>query len=98
MPKVRLSEAAGSDLDEIHEFGLDRFGNEVADAYQLSIDVVLTRLETFPLIGEERSEYGADIRCVVHRKHRILYQVGVDEIVIVRILHHSRDVPRHLAK
>lgn len=96
MVEVRLSEAAGADLAEIDTYGSDQFGDAAAAAYQRGIDRVLTRLEDFPLSGEKRPDYGEGIRCVVHRSHRILYVVEPDRVVIARILHHSRDVPRHL--
>lgn len=96
MPDVRLSEAAIADLVEIDAFGAEHFGDDAADAYQRGIDKVLTRLEAFPLSGELRPGYGNDIRCVVHRSHRILYKVESDGIVIARILHHSRDAAKHL--
>ena len=98
MPDVRLSAAARADLAEIDAYGFDRFGDDAADAYQRGIDQVLTRLESFPRIGEARPDYGADIRCVVHRSHRILYCVRKTGVLIVRVLHHSRDAARHLAK
>lgn len=96
MAEVRLSKAAGADLAEIDAFGSERYGDEATAAYQRGIDRVLTRLKDFPLSGEDRPDYGNGIRCVVHRSHRILYLVCADKIVIARILHHSRDVPRHI--
>ena len=96
VPEVRLSSAARGDLAEIDGFGAERFGDDAADAYQRAIDRVLTRLERFPMSGEERPDYGSGIRCVVHRSHRILYRIEPDRVFIARILHHSRDVPRYL--
>lgn len=96
MPDVRLTEAAIADLAEIDTFGGERFGDDATDAYQRGIAKVFARLELFPLSGELRPAYGSDIRCVVHRSHRILYKVNADGIVVARILHHSRDVQKHL--
>lgn len=96
MPEVRLSGDARADLIEIDEFGSERFGDDAADAYQRAIKHVLTRLEDFPLIGEARPDYGAGIRCIGYKSHRILYRVENERVEIARILHHSRDVPRHL--
>ncbi|MGH6787224.1 MAG: type II toxin-antitoxin system RelE/ParE family toxin [Novosphingobium sp.] len=96
MAEVRLTAAAIADLAEIGEYGAHTFGDETADSYQRTLDRVFTRLETFPNSGEARPEYGEGIRCVVHRSHRILYLVQGESVVVARILHHSRDVPRHL--
>jgi toxin ParE1/3/4 len=96
VPDIRLTEAAIADLAEIDAFGGERFGDDAADAYQRGIAKVFARLESFPLSGELRPGYGTDIRCVIHRSHRILYKVEADSIIVARILHHSRDVQKHL--
>ena len=96
MPEVRLSNDAVADLIEIDEYGAERFGNDAANAYQRAINLVFTQLETFPLIGEARPDYGAGIRCISHKSHRILYRVENESVEIARILHHSREVTRHL--
>lgn len=96
MAEVRLSEAAGADLAEIDDFGSERFGDNASAAYQRGIDRVLTRLEDFPLSGEERPDYGDGVRCLVHRQHRVFYTASGDSVLIVRILHHSRDAQRAL--
>jgi toxin ParE1/3/4 len=97
VPEVRLSEAARADLIEIDDYGSERFGDDASDAYQRAIDLILTRLEDYPLLGEARPDYGAGIRCIVHKSHRILYRVEGEWVEIARILHHSRDVPQHLS-
>ena len=96
MPEVRLSERARLDLIDIDDFGSERFGDDTADAYQRAIADILSQLGDFPLIGEARPDYGNGIRCIVHKSHRILYRVENETVEIARILHHSRDVPRHL--
>lgn len=96
MPEVRLSETARADLADIDAFGAGRFGENAADAYQRGIGDALNRLRVFPNLGEFRPDYGLNIGCIVHRSHRIVYRVAGDEVVIARILHHSRDVSRHL--
>lgn len=96
MLEIRLTTAAIGDLAEIDGFGGERFGDDAADAYQLGIAKVFARLQSFPLSGELRPAYGEEIRCVVYRSHRILYKVDAEGIVVARILHHSRDVQKHL--
>lgn len=96
MPDIRLSEAARIDLAEIDAFGVEQFGDDAAAAYQRGIGETLDRLRVFPSLGEARPGYGSNIRCIIYRRHRILYQLNRDEVVIARVLHHSRDVSRHL--
>jgi toxin ParE1/3/4 len=96
--KARLSEAAEADLAAIDAFGAECFGDLAADTYQQGLARVFARLQDFPLSGEERPDYGSGIRCAIYRKHRILYFVESDTVWIVRILHHSRHVPRHISQ
>ena len=98
MAEVRLSETARFDLAEIDAFGAEQFGEDAANAYQRGIAESLDRLRIFPSLGEARPGYGLNIRCIGYRSHRILYRLEGSEVVIARILHHSRDVSRHLPK
>lgn len=77
-------------------FGADHFGEEAANSYQRGLHMVFARLEAYPYSGEERTDYGNDIRCIAYRSHRVLYRAQADGVLIVRVLHHSRDAPRHL--
>ena len=92
-----MSESAYADLEEIGDYGAARFGEEAADAYQDAFDQAFERLASYPHIGEARPALGNGIRCLVCKRHRILYRIGGDTLRIVRILHHSRDVSRHLS-
>ena len=96
MAEVSLSETARADLADIDTYGAEQFGEDAADAYQRGITDTLERLIRFPNLGEARPAYGVDIRCIVYRRHRILYRLVGEEVVVARILHHSRDDSRHL--
>jgi toxin ParE1/3/4 len=93
---VILSRAARDDLAEIVRYGAANFGVDAVEAYQDAIDKAFARLEDFPRSGEARPDYGSGLRCLICRKHRILYRIQENVVRIIRILHHSRDVPRHL--
>lgn len=96
--EIVLTRDAYADLAEIGEFGETQFGREAADAYQLAIDRAFERLTLYPKSGEAKPAYGRGVRCLVCKRHRILYEVVDDTVTVLRILHHSRDVPRHLPK
>ena len=99
MANVILSRDAYRDLVEIVDYGEAQFGREAADAYQDAIDRAFERrLGSYPRSGEARPRFGRNVRCLLCNRHRILYEFGNDTLVVLRILHHSRDVQRHLAK
>jgi hypothetical protein len=67
----------------------------------LSCEVRLRKTQALPRVQANRPkhlacELGKGIRTFAHRSHRIFYQIGQDEILITRILHHAMDVKRVL--
>jgi len=95
---IILSHAARADLVEIGEYGELHFGLAAADAYQDDIDQAFTRLASYPKCGEAKPAWGPEFRCLVCNRHRMVYRVAGMTVEIFRILHHSRDVSRHLPK
>lgn len=96
MAEVAFSNAAEVDLVEIHEFSVARFGEDVAETYMHGFDAAFVQLRDFPLAAPLRPEFGNEVRCLVHRQHRVLYNVCGDNVLIFRIIHHSRDAKRAL--
>ncbi|MFM9977828.1 MAG: type II toxin-antitoxin system RelE/ParE family toxin [Sphingomonadaceae bacterium] len=92
MAKLRLTRAAAQDLVEFREYGNERFGGDAADRYFLGLDAAFARLEAYPMAASAQPEWGQAIRCLTFRRHRILYELKNDEVLIVRMLHHARNV------
>lgn len=93
---IVLSRTARADLVAIGEYGEEHFGRQAADVYQHDIERAFDRLASYPQSGEAKTGWGHDFRCLICNRHRIVYRVSGSTVEIVRILHHSRDVPRHL--
>lgn len=98
MAKVVLSREAYADLVDIGDYGESRFGAAAADDYQVNFNQALELLADFPLCGEAKPNWGRGYRCLVCNRHRIVYRVDGDTVRIARILHHTRDISRHLQK
>jgi toxin ParE1/3/4 len=92
MAKLRLSSSARADLVGIRKYSNEQFSTDVANAYFLGFDAVFAMLRRHPFAGAESPDIGADVRCFLHRKHRIFYRVSGDTVLIIRIIHHARDV------
>jgi toxin ParE1/3/4 len=90
MPEVRLSPGASADLDDILAYGLKYHHETTAKAYLLSFNKVFALLEDYPFSGQIDEEIG--LRRWHHGSHRVFYQIEGDTVLIVRIIHHSRDV------
>lgn len=80
----------------IDEYGAEHFGDAAADAYMRGTNEAFLLLADLPFAAEARPDFGKGVRCHVYRSHRILYRVDGEIVFVQRILHHSRDVPRHL--
>lgn len=94
--RIFPTSAARADLVAIREYSIDQFGWEVADEYFLGFDAAFDLLVTHPFAGPARPELGEGIRCLIHQRHRIFYQVDGDLVVIVRIVHHAMNARRAL--
>lgn len=92
MAEVGFTHSAVADLSEIDEFSLAQFGEDVGEAYMHGFDKAFALLRDHPHAGAATPEYGKRYRCLVHQKHRIFYTVETDRVLIVRVLHHARDV------
>lgn len=94
--RILTTSAARADLVATREYSIDQFGWEVADEYFLGFDAAFDLLAAHPFVGPARPELGEGIRCLIHRQHRIFYQVDGDLVVIVRIVHHAMNAKRAL--
>lgn len=98
MAEIGFTNAAVADLSEIDEYSLAQFGEEAGEAYMHGFDKVFALLRDHPQAGAPASEYGKAYRCLVHQRHRIIYVIEGENILIVRIVHHARDSKTALKK
>jgi len=94
--KVIISPAARLDLLSIDDYSLDRFGEVAADALNAGFRRAFNQLGDFPRSAPERPDYGENIHCLMYLGFRILHQIEGEDVLIVRVLHHSRDVGKAL--
>lgn len=90
-----LSNEAAQDLENIFDFGVYRFGTSQSVKYFNRLMRGLDQIDGSPLIGKSRPELDLKIRVYVVQSHSIFYEILDGSILIVRILHHSRDVERY---
>lgn len=93
MTRLRISEAARDDLREIRTFSKSMFGAATAREYLLGLRGCFTRLRNRPMIGVAEKRLGSAMRSFGYKSHRINFQSANGEVLIVRILHHARNVP-----
>lgn len=91
MTKLRTAQAARDDIRDIRRFSKSTFGVRVARDYLGGLIDVFNLIEANPRIGALDSELGENIRSFGYRSHRIYYVLEGDDVLVVRILHQSRD-------
>lgn len=90
--KLRLSDPARQDLEDIYAFSLDRFGEAQALRYFDRLISQLEQLVQFPRSGRHSRLLSAQTRMLKMQSHFAAYQIRDDEILILRILH-ERQLP-----
>lgn len=65
----------------------------IATEFVLQIQARFSQASTFPLSGAPRPHLGRKLRVIFHGKYGIYYVPKRDEVIIVRVLHGSRDIP-----
>lgn len=104
MPKVILSNRADGDLDGIYTYTFHEFGHELgkaqADVYFGDLKDCLNALAQAPRMGRGATDFAPDLAPGLlrfqYKQHTIFFLCRGEDIFIVRVLHHSMDVARHL--
>ena len=92
---LHWSDVAAADLDDIYDY----IARDVPYYAELFIDrltVATDKLEDHPRIGRRVPETGHrdDIREIIVQGYRIIYRITTDTILILTIVHGSRDLAR----
>ncbi|MBI1286224.1 MAG: type II toxin-antitoxin system RelE/ParE family toxin [Flavobacteriales bacterium] len=90
-----ISLPADEDLEEIFIYTEEEFGTDQAVEYLTELDTVFYQLVGNPELGRERNEIKKGLRSFPSGSHVVFYRILADHVRIVRVLHGSRDLPRH---
>lgn len=91
-----LSEEADTDLEEIFEYTIEKFGAAQAIKYLSSFDELFEELCHNPKLGRGRNDIRKNLKSISKESHIVFYRIMKNTIRIVRVLHASRDVSRFL--
>jgi toxin ParE1/3/4 len=89
---LRLTETAETDLAEIWSYLAFEASEAVATRFLSSITARFNDVLLFPMSGALRSQLGPGLRAIFQHNYAIYYVPGDGEVVIVRVLHGSRDM------
>lgn len=92
----RISGTADRDLLDIYVYGAIQFGTAQAEEYERDLHACFGALADNPWMGRLRTEFFPPVRIHHHHRHLIIYDTKEDDIVILRVLHDTMDLHRHL--
>lgn len=96
MADWRLARQADEDLVAIFVRSLSEWGPARAESYRQELRIAFSRIVDFPLLGRDASALGPGLRRIAAGSHVVFYRRTPGGILIVRVLHESQDVSRHL--
>ena len=96
MAEYELSKKADDDLNDIYLFSYQRFGEAKADAYLLALERRFSLLAAQPGLGRRIDHIRAGYFRYQHASHSIFYRLTDNGIIVMRVLHRSMDVGRHI--
>lgn len=96
MLQLRLTPKAEADLEDIWIYTLGNWGQAQAEEYLRSLERAFELLRQNPLLGISIENVRAGYRRMQLTSHSIFYRHTPDALEIIRILHRSMDVERHV--
>jgi len=96
MAEYDLSSLADHDLADIANFSIDQFGIEQARHYRDGLKICFQTIADAPRIGRNADQLASGLRRYAHQSHVVFYKPTAKGVHIVRVLHNSMDVTRHL--
>jgi toxin ParE1/3/4 len=89
---VRFSRPALTDLEEIVSYTASAWGEAQAEAYLTALKSAIDRAARQPRSAPLKSLSGRSLRVLAVRRHLVFYREEAGGILIVRVLHASRDI------
>lgn len=94
--RLQFSPAARADLDDIFEYTHDLWGAAQAVRYLRDIQATCESLISGHAAGQSAEHVRTGYRKSVSGSHMIYFRVADERLIVIRILHQSMDVERHL--
>lgn len=91
-----LSPLAERDLEDIWIYTFDTWSQDQADSYHSTLIDALGLLASGEKIGRDAGDIRAGYKKLSVGRHVLFYRDNDENIIVIRILHQSMDIPTHL--
>ena len=95
MGVYKVSGKAESDLTNMYEYGIERFGLKQAQAYLFGIHDIFQVLSDNINLGRDASDIVLSLKRFSYKSHTIFYLATGIDILIVRVLNQSMDFEKN---
>ena len=92
--RYQLTDRADADLFEISLYLARQGSIETAERFIDAVHEQFRRLADYPSMGRAREELAPGLRSIPEGKYVIFYRSLQEDILIIRVLHGSRDARR----
>ena len=89
--RLRITDPADRDIHRIHEYGVEVYGVRTADKYIDMLGDELRWIAAWPHTSRLRDEVRPPVRLRPVMVHNVIYDANDEEVIILRIFHHSID-------
>jgi len=96
--RFTLIDAAKADLTDIRSYTRREHGDEQAKGYMAELRQGFKTLRTNSEIGYSIEHIRKHYRCFQVKRHRIIYRLKDEEIVVIAVLHERQLPLRHIAQ
>ncbi|WP_162901722.1 type II toxin-antitoxin system RelE/ParE family toxin [Breoghania sp. L-A4] len=90
----RLSRQAVTDLEDLTEYGIERFGQSQAQKYLGGLYRTFELISELPAMGREFPGAGSPLRRFEHGRHSVFYTLQSEDVLIARVIDNRRDMRR----
>ncbi|MEN8776842.1 MAG: type II toxin-antitoxin system RelE/ParE family toxin [Polaribacter sp.] len=96
LKNYELTKEADADLEDIFDYTEKSHSRNQAIVYLSNIEDLFFQLCNQPNLGRTRKEIKEGIFSIAFQKHIIFYKIIENKLLIIRVLHEIRDMPKHL--
>ena len=96
MASYTLSPAAQADMESIWNYTVRHWGEAQAEIYTRGIQAACEALSNGTLVSRSADDIRAGYRKAAVGSHVMFFRMQADVVEIIRILHQSMDIERHL--
>ena len=96
--KLLLTERALRDISEIEAYSIGQWGKRTASKSIADLEAALVRVQEKPELLRPEPDFHADLRFHRINKHVLVCDVQPKLILLLTVIHASRDIPSRLAE